>query len=44
MSNCTSFLPNMNNRIEDQQILKSNNVLYSIMSNRIIEYDLIGAK
>lgn len=44
MSNYTNFLPNMNNRVEDQQILNSNAVLYSIMSNGITEYDLIGAK
>jgi len=44
MSNFTNFLPNMNNRVEDQQILNSNAVLYSIMSNGITEYDLIGAK
>ena len=44
MSNYTNFLPNMNNRIEDQHILNSNDVLYSIMSNRITEYDLIEAK
>ncbi len=44
MSNYTNFLPNMNNRVEDQQILNSNVVLYSIMSNGITEYDLIGAK
>ena len=44
MSNYTNFLPNMNNRVEDQQILNSNVVLYSIMTNRITEYGLIGAK
>ena len=44
ISNYTNFVPNMNNRIEAQQILNNNDVLYSIVSNRITGYDSIGAK